>query len=102
MLNCAKCAKMCKIVPICAKPVQNVRNLPSYAQFGTVLHSLTYFGTGLHSSSHFSTLQNKHFSARDAFFIFCNSISDDVFETTGLTTCLLTLYDKVKKYHNTF
>ena len=58
------CAKMCKSVQICAKPLQNVRNLPSYAQFGTVMHCLTYFGTDIHSSTHFSTLQHTNFSAR--------------------------------------
>ena len=46
---------------IYVKPVQNVRNLPSYAQFGPVLHSLTFFGTYIHSSTYFSTLQHKHF-----------------------------------------
>ena len=72
MSKCVNCAQLCQMVkinlflvaknvPICATSVQNVRNLPSYAQFGTVLHSLTYFGIDLHSSSHFSTLQHKNF-----------------------------------------
>ena len=46
-----KCVEMYKNVPICAKPPQNVRNLLSYAQFGTVLHSLTYFSTDMCEST---------------------------------------------------
>ena len=34
-----KCATLFKTVPICDKSVQNVRNFPTWAQFGTVLHS---------------------------------------------------------------
>ena len=59
----AFCAKLCQTVLKCAKvcqSVQNVRHLLSYAQFGTVLHSLTYFGTDWYSSTHFSILQHKN------------------------------------------
>ena len=31
-------ATLSKTVPICDKSIQNVRNLPTRAQFGTVLH----------------------------------------------------------------